>query len=218
MLNPFEIFEITKNKIVALVDCRIQVKLNPTFPAIETADIIEEGGVLNFIVESQNKGVTLTYPYPIRLNKTGTGVTTEVISGILHIWYASGSTIVDQKQVEDKVDVKTIKALLTGQSKDIKDPKTLVTLIADQIKGADLNHIELIVSTLYRIGLKSARFTGKYETAEIVNPVTKTINDSWLSAIAFRDINKAVGKGLVNSRKIQLNPIEKIINQDFSPI
>jgi len=218
MLSPFEVFDISENKIVASVDCRIQIKLNNENPAVETADMIEESGVLNFIIDSQNKAISLVYPYPIRLNKTGVGVTTEVVSGVLHIAYSSGSVIVEQKQVEDKVDVKTIKALLTGQSKDIKDPLTLVKLIADQIKGADLSHIELIVSTLYRIGLKSARFTGKYDKADIVNPVTKTIDDSWLSAIAFRDINKAVGKGLVNNRKIQLNPIEKIINQDFSEV
>jgi len=216
----FDIFDMTAHTIRATVDCHIQLELDKDKPAFETSDVIESAGVMNFFIDGQDDVIPLTYPYPIKIYKTGEGVSIDIVTNKMIIYYKSGSLITDQEQYESKTDVQTIKALLTGQAKSIKDPKTVVMLLANQIKRSDLAHIELIVSTLYRIkdGSQPARYTGGYAESQVINPVTKVINDSWLSAMAFRDINKGIAKGLVKGETAKMNPIEKIINQDFSPI
>jgi len=217
-LTPYKVFDITTHSIKASVDCHIQLELDKENPPFESSDLIESSGVLNFFVDSEDIIIPLTYPYPIKIYKTGDGVSSDINGTKMTIHYKSGSLITDQKQYEKKTDVMTIKSLLTGQAKSIKDPKTITLLLADQIPNADLTHIELIVSTLYRInnGSKPARLTGNYDKAEVINPVTKVINDSWLSAMAFRDINKGIANGLVKGEQAKANPIEKIINQDFT--
>jgi len=195
--HVFEIFDISEHTIKSAVDyCHIQLEL-----------------------DKEHEVIPLTYPYPVKLYKTGEGVSVDIVLNKMIIYYKAGSLITDQEQYEEKTDIQTIKALLTGQAKSIKDPKTITLLLAKQIKKSDLAHIELIVSNLYRVknGTQPARYTGKYEDAQMINPVSKVIDDSWLSAMAFRDINKGISKGLVKGEMAKMNPIEKIINQDFSP-
>ena len=80
----------------------------------------------------------------------------------------------------------------------------------------DLCHIELLISNMLRDSDGNlCRHSGNFKDFIQMGIMNQAKTDSWLSAVAFQNIEQAVNKALVKKENAKMNPIEKIFNQDF---
>jgi len=215
MLNPLEMFEIDKHQIKATSHCFVTIDRDEYREADfnEGADFINIPGVLTFVFPEQEGTSHLTYPYNVKMMKSKD---TQDDDTVMTIHYTEGDVIIDQKYSDDSVNMGTIVSMMHGRTGYINDPKTLTLLLHKQLPGADLVHLELIVSNImYTPDGKAARLTGNYKDAVTKSQTKVAFDNSWLSSMSYRNIDRAISRGLVDDREIENNPIEKIINEHY---
>ncbi|MBC8146883.1 MAG: hypothetical protein H8E98_02725, partial [Bacteroidetes bacterium] len=76
---------------------------------------------------------------------------------------------------------------------------------------------ELIIANMFRDPKtgKPVRFNGNYENSEILGQTEQGKKNSWFSSISYREIDKAIGYGLVSGEETQDNPIESLLEEKF---
>jgi len=216
MLDPIEMFEIDKHQIKATSNCFITIDRNEyrENDINDSAEFINIPGVLTFVFPEQGGTSHLTYPYPIRLMKSKNVEDDETV---ITIHYAEGEAIIDQQYADDSVNMGAIVSMMHGRLSYIKDPKTLVLLLHKQLPGADLVHLELIISNIiHTADGKKSRFSGNYKDGVMLSQTQVAFNNSWLSSMSYRNIDRAINKGLVQGKDIENNPIENIINEHYT--
>jgi len=220
MLQVDDVFDIHKNKIVCKLACEINIDEKDyderTF--IDQSDKISLPGILDFYVPSKDETIQFTVTFAVNLNKTNN---IEKNRKITTIKYEPGETVIDKEYVDVKTDIGLLTRLLHGNVKYVSDPKTLINMIYGIIPSVDLVHIELIVSNMFRREndlSERCRIKGSYKNAVIIGRKSQPFQDSWLSALAFQYVDKAITTGLVEGKDAEKNPIENILTEDFKSI
>lgn len=220
MLQLDDVFDIQKTKIVCKIPCEITINERDyderTF--IEQSDKISLPGILDFYVPSKDTSVQFAVTFAVNLHKTQN---TTKNRKIINIVYEKGDTVIDKEYVDNQTDIGLLTRLLHGNIKYVNDPKTLINMIYDIIPSVDLVHIELIVSNMFRRKndlTERCRIKGNYNNGVIIGQKNQPFQDSWMSALAFQYIDKAITQGLVQGKAAEQNPIESVIQEDFKKV
>lgn len=217
MLQPNEIFEISKNKIVAKEECVIVIneKEYDERSYIETSEYITLPGVLQFFIPKFEDYVQITLTYLVDLHKTSAILREK---NTLTLTFDVGDTIITKDYIPTGVDIGLLIRLLQGRIKYIKDPKILLNMLHDILHDIDLVHLEVIVSNMFRKEddlSEKCHITGNYNNCTILGQQRQPFQDSWASSMSFQYIDKAIATGLIQHKDAEQNPIEKILNEDF---
>jgi len=217
MLQLDDVFEIQKNRIICVIPCQIMIDENDYDERsfIEQTNKFSLPGILDFYVPSKDTTVQFAVTFLVNLIKT---TNIEKNRKITTIHYNTGDVVIEKDYVDIKTDIGLLTRLLHGNIKYVNDPKTLINMIYDIIPSVDLVHIELIISNMFRRKdnlSERCRIKGNYNNAVIIGQKNQPFQDSWLSALAFQYIDKAITQGLIQGKNSERNPIENIITEDF---
>ena len=220
MLKPSEVFFITKNEIRAKKTCSITIdqKDYDKYSFLETPSKFESPGILDFYFPEYEDYCNLVLNYSIDLLKTQN---TTVDKHITIINYEPNELIITKEYVTVGTDIALLIRLLQGHVRYAKDPKVLLNMLHDILPGIDLIHLEVVVSNMYRVFGKEeerCRIKGDYSNSEIYGVRKQPFLDSWKSALAFQYVEKAIQTGLIRGKSSEMNPIEKILNEDFKSL
>ena len=127
--------------------------------------------------------------------------------------YTKGDLVIYKKNYSKTINPAVITKILDGVTKYIKDPRIMLDMLVDELPGMDSVHLELMISNMFRDSTdnKIPARLNNYKNFEIIGCKKLPFVDSWLSALAFQDIGKAVETGLVNNEHAQFNDIEKTL-------
>ena len=131
--------------------------------------------------------------------------------------YGVGDLILEKDQYIKDEDPAVVEKLFEGGMKFITNPETLLLMIHEELPKIDLIHIECVVSNMFRDAndlTKPCRLTN-YKNFQIVGQKNLPFVTSWLNALAFENINKAIKTGLVSGTEAEMNPLEKLIFRDI---
>ena len=135
-------------------------------------------------------------------------------SGSTHLLnYVKGEKILSQDKYLEETNMSVVDRLFEGQMKYIIDPKVLLLVISNELPKIDSVHLEVIVSNMFRsngdptvpgrlVNYKDCTIQGSKKTPFI---------DSWLTSLAFENVNKSIKVGLVGGKSATYSPIEKIV-------
>jgi hypothetical protein len=110
--------------------------------------------------------------------------------------------------------------LFEGGAKYITNPEILCMVIHNNLPGIDMIHIETVVSNMFRDANDltiPARLTN-YKNFTIVGQKKLPFIISWLSALSFENINKAIKIGLLDGKDATLDPIEKLVSEKYQEV
>lgn len=220
MISPNSAFKITPNEIYAKYNCSVTIDEQDynekTF--IETATKLQLPGILDFFIEDLKEYCKIVINYPVNLNKT---VRTERDNHIYTIYYEPNDLVFSQEYHSDGTDMDMITKLIQGHIKFINDPKTLLNIMMDTIKGVDIVYLELMISNMFRVAGNESelcRYKGDYSDSVIEGVAKQPFIDSWKSALAFQHIEKAIQNGLIKGQPLKNNPIENVLDEDFEKL
>jgi hypothetical protein len=110
--------------------------------------------------------------------------------------------------------------MLNGKLEYIKNPEALVVLLHTALPKSDIVHLEVILSNIFRDNSSGepARFTGSYSNSTQVGVLQLGKTDSWLSSIAFQNIDQGINRALVSNKPAKMNPIELVLNEQFQSL
>lgn len=220
MLRPLEVFDISPKQIRAKYPCSIVIdeKEYDKYSFLETSTKFQIPGILEFFFPEFEDYCNIVLNYSVDVLKTQT-LTIEKNTTI--IYYEKGDLIITKDYVPTSTDIALLIRLLQGHVKYAKDPKVMLNMLHDILPSIDLIHLELVVSNMYRVFGKEeerCRINGDYSNSSIYGVRKQPFLDSWKSALAFQYIDKAIQTGLVRGKSSEMNPIEKILNEDFKSL
>jgi hypothetical protein len=207
MLKVDDMFKIQKNEIKTAYDCNISIDQNDYDETIP--------GILSFYFPEFEDYAQIIVNYNVNLMKTNN---IEIDKKNIILNYSKNETVIQKDYYSDDIDIRMLINLLQGRVKYIKDPIILLNMLINIIKSADLVHFELLISNMFRDPddtSKRCRLTGNYKRNTILGQTAQPFEDSWESAMMYRNIDKAIVKGLINKQSSENNPIEKIGNEQF---
>ena len=218
MLDPFKVLDITENKIIAKEKCSVTIDFDDydDESLVNAATQITLPGILEVYFENKDDYAVIGLNYQVFLQKT---LGSEENDNFIIIHYNPGDVILTQEYVKTQLDMRFLIRLLHGSIKYITDPKVLINVLHNTFDESDLCHLELVISNMIR-DKDDISLLGRYKTSEkdntIVGVVKQAQTDSFLSSMAFRNFDRAVEKALVSGNEIKNNPIEKILQEDFT--
>jgi len=211
------LLDVQKNKIIAKHDCRIvidkQEYSDTTLMNLNDKFIIPGLFDINFSKGDKQTSLTLPLNFKVDLFKPKN---IDIKGKLITLNYEEGETIIKKDFYIKDEDPAIVNRLFEGQLKFIKDPQILLNLIIDELPTADIIHLELVVSNMFRNEddpTVPCRLTN-YKNPVIIGQKKLPFVGSWLNALAFENINKAVEVGLVNNKDAELNPLEKIMLEE----
>jgi hypothetical protein len=221
MLKPEDIFIIGEKNIVAKKNCYINIDKEQ----YRESDLIEYNNrfvippILEFNVATEEEGKTdvvyLIFPYS-EVNLMKSDNVNDEDENLTIIYYKKGDEVVNAEFINDEFDLKSIARLFQGRAKFINNPATLVNILHSGLKVLDLFYLELVISNMIRDEEGNlCRHTGKFNNATVVGVTEQSKNNSWLSAIAYQNVNAGITKALIKNQDAEMNPVEKIINEKF---
>jgi hypothetical protein len=202
--------DIQENQIFTKYNCQITINFddyeddeyssNPTY--------IEIPGIVEVYFPELEDYSTIILPYNIKLNKTPNTFEND---DECTINYEKGDLVAYLDYVTTSNN--SVRKLLQGKVKYLKDPKSLLMLIHSIMNTTSLNNFELIVSNMMRDEEGNpCRISGNYKNANVVGQTELTKDyGSWLSSLSYRNFDQAVGKALIKQEDIENNPIEKVL-------
>ena len=220
MLRPEEVFIIGKNKIHTKYACQLTVDQREYDKRsfIEVSTKFTLPGVLEFYFPEFDDYCQIVLNYVVDLMKT---THMEENKQQTTIYYPKDSLVITKEYVSAETDIGLLDKILQGHIKYVTDPKIIINMLHDILPEVDLVHLELVVSNMFRVeGNESerCRMKGNYNKATIIGVKKQPHEDSWKSALAFQFIEKAIHKGLVDGKATEMNPIEKVLNEDFDDL
>jgi len=216
MLKVNEVFDIQKNEMLAKYKCSVLIDQKEYKEIIETAKYYTLPGILMFYFPEFDDYSQIVLNYNIDLMKSSD---TEIEKKNITINYEKNQTVIHKDYYPDDVDIRMIINLLQGRVKYIKDPIILLNMLRTMLPRVDSVHLELLISNMFRNSddnSKRCRLTGNYKDNVIIGQTAQPFEDSWESAMMYRNIDKAINKGLINKQPTEENPIEKIANEQFN--
>lgn len=215
---------VKPDKIITKVPCHVEInkKEYREDEIVETGDYIMIPGIFDIYVEGVETPLTLFFPYNIKINKTDD---IDSIGSIIKISYTPDSENNSVVCFQDLIDVSTnitlLVRLLEGRLKYIKDPLILLYSLHTQIPNVDLVHLEVIISNMFRcaddIRVK-CRYKGSYKNSVILGQAEQPFVDSWYSTMAFEKIDKAIQNALIREVPTEMNPLEKVMLNEYEQL
>ena len=213
------ILEIKKNEIIAKTPCSIIIDDSEydDISLIDCGDKYQTIGVLTVQYGEAPDVNFTTLPFAIMVDLFKPA---EIIEDghITTLNYEVGETIIKQEYYDDNFNERTVDRLFEGGAKYITNPEVLTMNIHSNLAGIDLVHIEAVVSNMFRDSedlTTPARLTN-YKNVTIIGQKKLPYVVSWLSALIFENINRAVKVGLIDNRDATLDPIEKIVLERYA--
>lgn len=154
------------------------------------------------------ENITLPYTFYVKLSKPQT---TEKDGSTLYLQYEKNVVLIEQEKYVKNTDSSIVSKLLDGVTKYINDPEILLQALTEEMSSIDSVHFETIISNMFR-SKNDETVLGRhvnYKNVKIVGCKQLPHIDSWLTSLAFEDINKSIKQGLVNNKQISNNPIEQ---------
>lgn len=220
MIQPQEAFIIEKNKIRAKYPCSVSIdeKDYDRRTWVETSTKFQIPGMFSFYIPKFNDYSQIILNYAVDLIKTSN---MEVNKTTKTIHYEENETIITKDYVPDETDIGLLDKILQGHVKYVSNPKIFINMLHDILPSIDLVHFELVVSNMFRLKGEEdvrCRFKGDYSNSVILGIKQQPFQDSWKSAMSFQYIEKAIQSGLVKGRPTEMNPIEKVLNEEFDKL
>lgn len=215
MLILSDVFDIQKNEIKAKHKCNIIIDTKEYPNLLEEAKYFILPGILLFYFSEFEDYAQVVVNYNVNLMKSNNIEQDKLLTIIS---YEKDETVVTKDYYSDEIDMRLLINLLQGRIKYIKDPAILLNMLIHLLPQVDMVHFELIISNMFRTfddKSKRCRLTGNYKNNIILGQTAQPFEDSWESAMLYRNINKAITKGLVYKQPSENNPIEKIANEQF---
>ncbi len=212
------ILEIQKNKIIAKHDCQIELIKNE-YNEISLMNLNDKyilPGLINISYGTGDEESFITLPFNFKVNLMKPKFI-ETTSKTIVLNYTKGDLIIEKKEYIKEEDPALVERLFEGRLKFIKEPELLLDLIYDELPTIDLVHLELIISNMFRdeLDLTVPCRLSSYKNPVIVGQKQLPFKSgSWLNALAFENINKAVETGLIGNKDAEMNPLEKIIMEE----
>lgn len=216
MLNIYEVLDIKEQEIFTKIPCIISINKHEYKEfMVEYEDKYKIPGVIDIYFPDLDDYTQIITSYEsIGILKTEDF---EETSDDINIKYNSGDRIIEQDYVSTNTNFSLISKMLNGRLEYIKTPETLVNLLHNALPKADLIHLELLLSNIFRDNEtgEPARFNGDYSNSSQIGVLKLGKTDSWLSAIAFQNIDQGINRALVSKKPAKMNPIELVLNEEF---
>ena len=214
------VLDVKKNEIIAKTQCNIIIDSSEydDVSLIDCGDKYQVVGVLTIQYGEAPDNINfITLPFAIMLD-CFKPADISIDGHIITMNYEPGETIISQKYYDDTFNERTVDRLFEGGAKYITNPEVLTMTIHDKLAGIDMVHIETIVSNMFRDSedlTLPARLTD-YKNVVVVGQKKLPYIISWLSALGFENINRAIKVGLIDNKDATLDPIEKIVLERYT--
>jgi hypothetical protein len=210
---------LEKDKISAKLPCSIMIDLSEynDINLIDCGEKFQLPGILTIQYGDPTHINTITTPYTFVVDCFKPN-DTSIDNDIVLMNYEPGETIISQKYYTTSFNERTVSRFFDGYAKYITDPEILTLTIQKSIKNIDLVHIETIVSNMFRDqdDLTMPARLNDYKNPTVVGQKKLPFITSWLSSMNFENINKAIKTGLLDKKDAKLDPIEKIVLEQYS--
>lgn len=208
------ILNISKNEIKAKQDLTVVLDLNDYDEKylIDTGDKYILPGIIDIIIEDALNPINVTLPFNFKVDLIKP-MEIEGEKNIIKLKYKKGDLIIFKDKYLKELDPNLIDRIFEGGAKYIKTPELLLKAMSEELTAIDSVHLECIVSNMFRSNFDTSvpgRLVGYHDCS--INGCKKLpFMDSWLSSLAFENINKAIKTGLLAKKDIEVNPFEEII-------
>jgi len=216
LINLF--FDIKEKQIFAKKDCKIIIN-EKDYHDDAISDLGEKydiPGILDVSLITGSIEENITFPFNFNLFLFKPENTED--KGSIHILsYINEEKIVEKDKYIKDMKPAIIDRLFEGGMKHITKPEILLNVLLSELTQSDSCHLELIVSNMFRTkdDLTIYGRIGGYKNCKLVGAKEAPFIDSWLTALAFENPNKAIKVGLLKNRESNLNPIENIVLDKF---
>ncbi|MFW6247019.1 MAG: hypothetical protein ACOC22_02490 [bacterium] len=203
--------DIRKHEIIAKQPVSIFIDLRDyKNEVVDTGEKFQIPGILNITVgEGEDiETITLPYKFTVDLYKPAN---TEERGNQIRLLYQPNERMIYKEQYVKEIDPKVISKMFDGLTRYIEEPGVLLESISNELTKTDSVHIETIISHMFR-SKDDPETPGRlvnYKNTKIFGVKDLPYIDSWTSALAFEDINKAIKSGLISEKESQQNPIER---------
>ena len=149
-----------------------------------------------------NFDVDLIKPDNIRMNRR-----------IINLHYSAGDIIIQKDKYIKTVNPGIVIKILDGQCRFTKDPKLLLDMLIGELAKTDSCHLETVIANLFRQekNPKMPARLNNYKDAIVIGCKQLPHVNSWLSGLAFENVNKSISKGLVDQSDAIMDPIERVL-------
>lgn len=218
MLNVYQVLDIKEQEIYTKYPCSISInkKEYKDFISEEENKFVIPGIIEIYFPEYEDYTQIVTNYNSINVLKSN-NYTED--NEFITIYYVEDDKIIEQEFVDSSVGLPVIRQMLNGKFKYIKSPEIMINLLHGVLPASDLIHLEVIMSNIFRDEKtgEPCRFTD-YNDATQYGMLQLGKSDSWLSAIAFQHLDQGIMKGLVAQKPAKMNPIEKVLNEEFQDL
>jgi len=210
-------FIVEETKITANSECFVNIDMDDYHEGlvIESMDYYLLPGIFTITLsEDLTKSWTMPFDFPVKLFKPAN---LETHGKQLTFNYVPGEPIIEQKTYQKTLDVMVLEQLMEGQAKYITNPELMVFALAEYLDGIDLNLFEVLVQNMFRDAkdpVIPARMTD-YTNFVILGQKRLPFNTSWVNALAFENVKKAINYGLVSGQNAKLDPITAIVDEKY---
>ncbi len=175
-------------------------------------------GIINVLIGEGDNSETFTLPFTFKVDLY---IPSNVVKQgpVQYLKFESGETIIEKDKYVKEIDPTIASRMLDGVTKYINDPGVLLDNLAQELPGIDSVHLELITSNMFR-SKKDPSTPGRlvnYRNVQLYGCKDLPFVDSWLTGLAFEDVNKAVKSGLISQKDAEMNPIEQVVLDSSQP-
>lgn len=209
-----QVLDIEKNKITAKTDITIELDKKDYREELfsDFGNRYQLPGILEISYgEAENiKTITLPFNFEVNLYKPDN---MEETGSIIRLNYTEGERIIQKDRYVKQMDPAVIDRLFEAGMKHLSKPEILWSALMEELPKIDSIHLEIVVANMFRseTDLSIPGRLVNYENCKIVGCKAIPFHDSWLSALAFENIGKAIRVGIVGGKDATLNPIEEIV-------
>lgn len=210
--------QVNKKEILAKKEINIIIdkKDYDSKTLVELSDEYIIPGILDILVGEGDKKDTYTLPFNFKVHLIKPD--NIIYNGqIITLVYSPGEKILYQDLYIKDNDPMILSRLLDGVTKYITSPEMLFDTVKKELPDTDCVHTELIVSNMLR-SIENPTIPGRlvdYHNCQIIGCKKLPFVNSWLSALAFENINKAIKTGLVEHKDATFDPIENVLVEKF---
>lgn len=215
MLLPLDVLKIEETGIYTKYDCTITIDYDDYNNEIsETKTNYKIPGSVEIYFKELDDHTQVITPYKELYIVKSNDFEDDDNEIVLN--YKKDDLIISQEYAEFGGGFGAVKKIVEGSLTYIKTPEGLLSIFHMNLPQVDLVHLELIISNMLRDDDENlCRISGNFKNFNQIGIMKQAKMDSWLSAIAFQNIEHGINRALVKKEDAKMNPIEKILNQDF---
>ena len=216
------LLDIQQNKIIAKKPCRVTLLKNDytiSGVLIDSSDKFILPGIFDIYFGEGEKTISVTLPFNFKVNLYKPK---EYIDDTkkYSLEYNTGDVIIEKQNYIKEFDVGIIESILEARLKFIKKPEIMLNYLLQELGNVDLCHLELVLSNMFRDAddiQKPCRLTS-YKNPIILGQQKIPFETSWLGALSFENINKAINIGLIKGQDAKIDPLIETTWSDFKNI